>query len=210
MTDPEQNGSIKGDGYSSSPKSLEELDLELVSMSPGFLQAVLDGHGKEDQEFEGVRLSGDWDIEHGAAINFRITQLRSMPELQQWLVHAIVRRSDRQMVGIVGFHGAPGLHSLGAEVPDALEIGYNVFNPFRRQGYATCAAAALIQWAHSERGVNYFVAAINHENVASQKVAAKVGFRFFRDFDPNDPDREDIYVMRLGPVGPKVDPGVDA
>ena len=91
------------------------------------------------------------------------------------------------------------MHSLGDLAPDALEIGYSVFPPYRRRGYAVAAAMALIQWANTERGIKFFVASINHENMASQRVAAKVGFNFYRDFDPKDPDREDIYTMHLGP-----------
>jgi len=196
-----------------SPKSLEELDLELVPMSPEFLAVMLEGHGKPDQAFEEIRLWGGWDADDAAVISYRLTQLREKPELQPWLMHAIVRCSDQQMVGHVGFHGAPGLYSLGHAFPGALEIGYTVFAPFRRRGYAACAVAALIKWARTERGVSYFVASINQENVASQKVVAKVGFKFFRDFVLNDPDREDVYVLQLGPENspdtPEADLGVE-
>lgn len=140
-----------------------------------------------------------WLASDGPGIAFRLAQLRAMPELLPWLMYAIVRRSDSQMVGHVGFHGAPGLHSLGDLAPDALEIGYSVFPPYRRRGYAVAAAKALIQWANTDRGITFFVASINHENIASQGVAAEGGFKFYRDFDPTDPDREDIYTMRLGP-----------
>jgi RimJ/RimL family protein N-acetyltransferase len=88
--------------------------------------------------------------------------------------------------------------ALGDLAPDALEIGYSVFPTYRRRGYAAAAASALIQWANMERGIKFFVASINHENAASQRVAAKVGFKFYRDFDPTDPEREDIYTMHLG------------
>ncbi|MFP6595811.1 MAG: GNAT family N-acetyltransferase [Dehalococcoidia bacterium] len=181
------------------PWSLDSCGLELVSMTIGFLETMLDRQGQPDIEFDGVRMWEDWTASDRPDIAFRLAQLRAMPELLPWLMYAIVKRSDKQMVGTVGFHGAPGLHSLGDPAPDALEIGYSVFPPFRRNGYAVAASKALIQWANTDCGITYFVASISHDNIASQGVAAKVGFKFYRDFDPADPEREDIYTMRLGP-----------
>ena len=181
------------------PRSLDSVGLELVSMTIGFLETMLDRQGQPDVHFEGVRLWEGWMASDRPGIAFRLAQLRAMPELLTWLMYAIVRRSDGQMVGHVGFHGAPGLHSLGDLAPDALDIGYSVFPPFRRNGYASAAVKALIQWANTDRGITFFVASINHENTASQGVATKAGFKFYRGFDPTDREREDVYTMRLGP-----------
>jgi len=184
------------------PRSLDWVDLELVSMTTGFLETMLDQQGQPDVQFDGVRLWEGWPASDRPGIAFRLAQLRAMPELLPWLMYAIVRRSDAQMVGHVGFHGAPGLHSLnnlGDLAHDALEIGYSVFPPFRRNGYALAATKALIQWANTDRGITFFVASINHENTASQGVATKTGFKFYRNFDPTDSEREDVYTMRLGP-----------
>ena len=184
------------------PRSLDSVDLELVSMTTGFLETMLDQQGQTDVQFDGVRLWEGWPASDRPGIAFRLAQLRAMPELLPWLMYAIVRRSDAQMVGHVGFHGAPGLHSLddlSDLAHDALEIGYSVFPPFRRNGYALAATKALIQWANTDRGITFFVASINHENTASQGVATKTGFKFYRNFDPTDSEREDVYTMRLGP-----------
>lgn len=181
------------------PRSLDSVGLELVSMTTGFLETMLDRQGQPDVHFEGVRLWEGWMASDRPAIAFRLAQLRAMPQLLTWLMYAIVRRSDGQMVGHVGFHGAPGLHSLGDLAPDALEVGYSVFPPFRRNGYASAAVKALIQWANTDRGITFFVASISHENTASQAVAIEAGFKFYRGFDPTDPEREDVYTMRLGP-----------
>ena len=101
------------------------------------------------------------------------------------------------MVGHVGFHSPPGPNYLRDIAPNGVEIGYSVFAPFRRRGYATASAAALIEWASREHGVSDFVASIAHDNLASQRVAARVGFKFVREFDRSDPDREDIYLLHV-------------
>ncbi len=184
-------------GRRGAPESLDALGFELVSVTTGFLQAMIAGQGRRGAEFDGIHLWDGWNAVDDPGIPFRLAQLRVMPELLQWLMYAIVGRADRRMVGHVGFHGAPGLHSLSDAVSNGLEIGYTVFPPFRRRGYAVAAARALIQWAHREHDVGVFVASIGRENKASQQVAAKLGFKFSRDFDPLDPDREDIYLMHL-------------
>jgi RimJ/RimL family protein N-acetyltransferase len=166
-------------------------------MTPEFMEFMITGQGGEGLEFEGIRLWDGWKADTSPWIGIRLTQLRAMPDLAQWLMYAIVRRSDRQMVGHAGFHSAPGPPYLREIAPAGLEIGYSVFTPFQDRGYATQAALALIRWAHRERGVNEFVASIAHDNAASQRVADKAGFKFFREFKPDDPDREDVYLLRI-------------
>jgi [ribosomal protein S5]-alanine N-acetyltransferase len=177
--------------------TMDSLDLELVSMSAEFIQAMIDGQGEPTPGYEGVRFWDKWSVESDPGTRIRLIQLQTMPELQPWLMRAIVRQSDHQMVGHVGFHTPPGPQYLKHIAPAGLEVGYSVFPPFRRRGYVSAAVFELINWAHSGHGVNEFVASINHENVASQAVATKLGFEFFREFDPTDPDREDIYLLRL-------------
>lgn len=178
---------------------MDSLDLVLESMSAEFIQAMIDEQGEPDPSYDDVKLWPGWSTEADPGTRVRLIQLQTMPELQPWLMRAIVRQSDRQMVGHVGFHTPPGPDYLKDIAPDGVEVGYSVFPPYRRCGYAGAAVSALFDWAHSEHGVSEFVASINHENAASQAVAARVGFKFFRDFDPTDPDREDVYVLRLKP-----------
>ena len=76
-------------------------------MTTGFLETMLDRQGQRDVEFHGVRLWEGWNASDDPGTAFRLAQLRATPELLPWLMYAIVRRSDRQMVGHVGFHGTP-------------------------------------------------------------------------------------------------------
>src|SRR5947208_1472704 len=56
------------------------------------------------------------------------------------------------------------------------ELGWTVFPPYRRQGYATEVARALMDWAASEHAVRRFVSATTPDNVASLRVHEKLGF----------------------------------
>ena len=80
------------------------------------------------------------------------------------------------MVGNIGFHTAPNAEYLRPYSPGGVEFGYTVEPPFRRQGYAREASLALMRWAHEEHNVTRFVVSIRPDNIASQALAAGLGF----------------------------------
>jgi ribosomal-protein-alanine N-acetyltransferase len=82
----------------------------------------------------------------------------------------------RVMVGHIGFHTAPGPDYLEPYSPGAVEFGFTVYRPFRRQGYAREASVAMMDWAHRLHGVNRFVLCISPDNIPSQSLAAQLGF----------------------------------
>ncbi len=100
--------------------------------------------------------------------------MRDDPEVEEWLVRAVVLRPDAGVVGHAGFHGPPGVNALAK--PGFIEIGYTVFAPFRGRGYATEAAFALMGWARARDGVEGFVASVAPENEPSLAIVRKLGF----------------------------------
>ena len=76
----------------------------------------------------------------------------------------------RRVIGSAGFHGPP-------EDDGRVEIGYRVEPEYRQQGVATEVVRALFDWANREHGVTRFRAATAPDNVASQRVLARFGFR---------------------------------
>jgi RimJ/RimL family protein N-acetyltransferase len=71
-----------------------------------------------------------------------------------------------------------------------LEVGYHVRADRQGQGLATEAAMACRDYARSMIGVDHLVAIIHPDNVASRRVAQKLGLRF-EELDANavDPPR---------------------
>ena len=57
-----------------------------------------------------------------------------------------------------------------------VELGYHIFRPFRRQGYALEACKAVIGYCREEISPNLFLR-INKKNLPSQKTAEKSGFK---------------------------------
>ena len=102
----------------------------------------------------------------------------------------------RQLIGHVGFHGPPGINSLRA--PDAVEVGYTIFPEHRRNGYASEAVEALLEWARAQ-GIHRFVASVGPENEPSLKIVRRLGFvEVGRHWD--DEDGEEL-EFELRPSG---------
>jgi [ribosomal protein S5]-alanine N-acetyltransferase len=84
-----------------------------------------------------------------------------------WWMHQIV--VNGVVVGDIGFHGPP--------TPElAVEIGYSVVPAWRGRGIATRACALIVQQAWHD-GAFAVVAETDADNVASQAVLLRNGFR---------------------------------
>ena len=151
--------------------------LELVPMSAPFVDALLAGRREEAERIGRLVLPEGWPDNHDAGfLRFRLDQLRRDPEAEPWLVRAVVLPDDeRPMVGHAGFHGPPGVNGPGR--PEALEVGYTIFEPFQGRGYATEVTDGLVRWGRSEHGVRTFVASVGPWNAPSLRVVEKLGFR---------------------------------
>jgi RimJ/RimL family protein N-acetyltransferase len=81
----------------------------------------------------------------------------------------LVRREDGRALGGLGFHSAP-------DGDGRVEIGYDLAEAARGQGYAAEALDALAQWALARDDVNLLFACVEHGNLPSQGVLARTGF----------------------------------
>jgi RimJ/RimL family protein N-acetyltransferase len=150
--------------------------LELVSMSPAFLELLLEGLHEDAAGSLGADIPKGWPGRHDAGfLRLRLDQMRRDPESEEWLVRALVLPDEgRTMIGHAGFHGKPGVN--GPQQADAVELGYTVFPVYRGRGYATEAAVALMRWAQRERGITHFVASVAPDNNPSLAIVRKLGF----------------------------------
>lgn len=85
---------------------------------------------------------------------------------------------------------------------NAYELGYNLNRKFWKNGYATEASKAMIQWAYNELGARNFCANHANANIASEKVIKKCGFQFERygqysRFDGSEIFDASFYTMHL-------------
>ncbi|MFN8639898.1 MAG: GNAT family N-acetyltransferase [Dehalococcoidia bacterium] len=94
----------------------------------------------------------------------------------------------------VGYCGMPIWREGTSE--EAVEIGYGYARDAWGRGYATEAGAAAMRWAFEVRGCESMVALTWPENVASQHVLAKLGFRRDGDVETQDGRRSFFRVSR--------------
>ncbi len=69
--------------------------------------------------------------------------------------------------------------------PDEVNLGYNVFGPYRRRGYATRAVRLLLQHLAVDTEWRIGTLLIHPDNVGSLSLARRAGFERFGDLDGN-------------------------
>lgn len=78
-------------------------------------------------------------------------------------------RATGEAVGICGL--------LKRDWLDAPDLGFAFLPRFRRHGYASEAAAAVLAWARSSLGARRVLAIVDADNAASIGLLSKLGFR---------------------------------
>ena len=151
----------------------------LVPFTLPFIDALLRRDATAAQDALAVRLDDiDWIDADERFLRVRRDDLVRDPASLPWLARAIVCR-DFTMAGHIGFHGPPDAEGM-------VELGYTVFTPYRRRGYAAGAIACMISWA-GERDVRRLRLSIAPGNAPSLALAAKLGFmRAGEQIDPID------------------------
>lgn len=157
-------------------------------MTPAFLDASLRHDRPTLESLLDATVPDAW-LDDLRFATLRLAQLREDPTLEPWLLRAIVVRSDRVMAGHIGCHGRPDAGSV--------ELGYTVFAPHRRRGYAREACAGLMGWAQDTHGVGRFVVSISPTNVPSIALARGLDFvRIGAHIDEED-GPEDVFERRV-------------
>lgn len=175
--------------------------LALVSLPVEALEALLDGRRTEVEQELAIAIPAGWPDDHDANfLRFRAQQMRDGTQKQEWLVRAVCLREPRlPMIGNAGFHGVPGTNAK--RVPDAVELGYRIFEEHRRRGYATEVVRALLEWAQG-RGIRHFVLSIAPDNDPSLAIARRLGFTETGSHWDEDDGEELEFELELGADDP--------
>lgn len=89
---------------------------------------------------------------------------------------AVEWRDRGEVVGTVGAF-------FRETAPEALELGWSVYRPFWGQGFATEAARAALELALTAHARRRAIAHIDATNVASVRVAERLGMRYETDVE---------------------------
>jgi len=171
----------------------ERLILRLLPVEA--LTATVDSNVVEVGRRLGCAIPADWDeVKWLAAM--RLEQLEESADYLPWSIRAVILRETNTAVGYANFHAQPEPHSAFPEASNMAEIGYTIFEPWRRRGVASEALAALLRFAQ-ENGADQAVLSISPDNLPSLQIASRFGFaKIGTQIDEID-GPEDVFLLSL-------------
>jgi RimJ/RimL family protein N-acetyltransferase len=149
--------------------TIETRNLILAAHLPRHLRALFHS-GEEFENTAGLRVAdGIRDQLLSASADF-IARVKTAKQSDPWQFgFAVIHKIDNVLIGICGFPGPPDSNGVA-------EIAYGIAPSYQGKGYATEAAAALIQFAASDPRVKTICAHTLAETNASTRVLEKCGF----------------------------------
>jgi ribosomal-protein-alanine N-acetyltransferase len=110
---------------------------------------------------------------------------------QGWGRYALFDKFNIEFVGFCGLT----VHTLD-DNQEYVELGYKIIRKFWNQGYATEAAIGVKDYAKDVLGIKEIISIIESSNLASIKVAQKVGLSFWKKSFFNN-EIVDIYKAKF-------------
>ncbi|MFN2524773.1 MAG: GNAT family N-acetyltransferase [Actinomycetota bacterium] len=172
--------------------SIDSQRLRLLLIMTTELESLLNDERAAAEATLGCRIPSYFPAAHDRHLfELRLGQIAEDPSIEEWLLRAVVRKTDGRMIGHVGFHGPP-------DDDGVLEVGYELFSDYQKHGYAIEAVEALMAWAADHHGIERFRASIAPDNKPSLKLARKLGFvHVGRHWDEEDGEELVFAVDRV-------------
>jgi RimJ/RimL family protein N-acetyltransferase len=172
--------------------SLETLRLTLLPCSPEHLLILIDQPERFEQLLGVPAADGlrGFFVSDDVSPNW-LAALRNSSGPDPWR-HGffVVHRDGGSVIGTAGFKGPP-------DATGTVEVAYGIVPSFEGQGYATEAAAALVDFAFSSGQARTVRAHTLPEANASTRVLLKCGFRHVGMVV--DPDDGPVWRWERGP-----------
>jgi len=143
--------------------------LELIPFTLEIVKAAMIGQA-ELAAIAPFKILPDWfEPELSEILPALADILEKNPSLTEWF-RLIIHQADNTLIG----------ETFLKMIPDAtgsLEFGYRIVPSYRRQGYASEAAPAMVNWAFGQPGVQRVMAGCDADNIASKRVLEKIGMQ---------------------------------
>jgi ribosomal-protein-alanine N-acetyltransferase len=157
------------------PPLIVSARLDLVPLSADILRLLLDHNAEAAGQVLQLSLPAELHADE-ALLRLRLQQLAEDPEYAPWSLRAISLRDQQKAVGYINCHTKPRDPYMQTFSPEGVEFGFEIFPPYRRQGFAREACNALMKWANQDHGITEFVLSIAPDNIPSQELAKALGF----------------------------------
>jgi ribosomal-protein-alanine N-acetyltransferase len=146
--------------------------LTLMPTTPEFIELLLAEDYSRAGDLLNVSVPAGWPHDEAAQAGLHI-HLQALHEDAGdllWRIRLMVLREGRKVVGSINLKGPPRDNG-------DVEIGWGISAEHRRQGLAVEAARAVMEWVFSQEAVKRVIATIPEDNVASIKVAERLGMQ---------------------------------
>lgn len=147
----------------------DRLVLRLVPLAA--LAATAKGNREAAEKIIGAALPPAWQDEDWV-FQLRHDQWLEDPAYAPWSIRAIALKSTGEVIGTMNCHHKPMPFVMNGQQTAGVELGYTIFEPHRRNGYATETIKAFTGWA-GKLGVSTFILSISPANEASLALANK-------------------------------------
>ncbi|RAI98699.1 RimJ/RimL family protein N-acetyltransferase [Chitinophaga skermanii] len=148
---------------------IETARLQLLPCTLQHFEAFF--HGNDElSNILGIEVPENW-TEFPEMIILAYDKLRNDPSMLGWFFYFVIHKTDKKIIGTGGFKGRPSPEGV-------VEIGYEISEDYRENGYASEAVEAFIRFAFHHQYVNKIIAHTLEEYNASVKVLQKNGLHF--------------------------------
>jgi [ribosomal protein S5]-alanine N-acetyltransferase len=169
----------------------DRLVLRLVPLAG--LASTAAGNIKATRGLVGERLPEEW-FDDSWVYKMRYDQWLADPTYAPWSIRAIASKESGDIIGSMNCHHKPMPFLLNGKERLATEMGYTIFESYRRQGIAYEAVTAFIVWAKTQ-GLEGVILSIQPSNAPSLALASKFGAtQIGSQIDERD-GPEDIYYF---------------
>ena len=171
----------------------ERLNLRLVPLT-GLAATAAKDHAAASRII-GEKLPEVW-FDEAWVSELRLKQWTDDPAYGPWSIRAIGLHETGEIVGNMNCHHVPMPFVLHGETTMAVEFGYTIFEPWRRQGFALEAIKGFTRWA-ATRGLEAIILSVAPKNTASRALAVKLGADKIGSKIDEINGPEDIYFARV-------------
>ncbi|MGH6855822.1 MAG: GNAT family N-acetyltransferase [Aestuariivirga sp.] len=169
------------------------LNLRLVPLTG--LAATAANDRATSRRIIGEKLPESW-FEEAWVSELRLKQWTGNPAYGPWSIRAIGLRESGEIVGNINCHHVPMEFQLDGEACLAVEMGYTIFEPWRRRGLALEAIKGFTAWAATQ-GLEAFILSIAPGNAASLGLALKLGAKKIGSQIDEHNGPEDVYFVAI-------------
>lgn len=148
--------------------------ISLINCDKKLLEILLKGDEYLSEELE-VNIPSQWSQFGKEIFEYTLGKIKEKSTELKWYSYLSIEIKTRTLIGSCGYKGEPNDEGM-------VEIGYEVVQDYRNQGYATEITELLSKMAFSDERVKRIQAHTLAEKNASVRVLEKCNFKFIEEY----------------------------